>query len=82
MSEIKLKPCPFCGGEAVYVTSSNNSSHCCVGFDFEVKCKECKVGIPGRYEMKFYLGENGELKILADERPKAAERWNRRGKPK
>ena len=35
MSEIKLKPCPFCGGEAEII-SVNALTHC-------VHCKECNL---------------------------------------
>lgn len=41
MSEIKLKPCPFCGRKAVYMTKCNASDHYCVGFNFEVECEDC-----------------------------------------
>lgn len=51
MSEIKLKPCPFCGGKAVYMTKSNTSDHYCVGFNFEVECEDCGMGLPGRYKI-------------------------------
>lgn len=78
MSEIKLKPCPFCGGKAVYMTKSNASDHYCVGFNFEVECEDCGMSLPGRYKIKFSLSENGELNVLNDERPIAAEKWNRR----
>lgn len=37
MSEIKLKPCPFCGGEAVLVIKSHSSSHRDVGFNFFIQ---------------------------------------------
>ena len=39
MSEIKLKPCPFCGGKAVYMTKSNASDHYCVGFILKLSAK-------------------------------------------
>lgn len=78
MSEIKLRPCPFCGGKAVYMTKSNASDHYCAGFNFEVGCEGCGISLPGRYKIRFSLSENGELNILNDERPIAAEKWNRR----
>ena len=78
MSEIKLKPCPFCGGETVYITKSNVSEHHCVGFDFKVGCEDCEMSLPGRYKIRFSLSENGEPNVLTDERPIAAEKWNKR----
>ena len=38
MSEIKLKPCPFCGGEAELGTFSTNSDD-----KFLVECSNCGV---------------------------------------
>lgn len=78
MSEIKLKPCPFCGGKAIYKIISNNSTHHCVGFGFKVECEDCGMNLPGRYDMSFSLTEDGELNVLLDKRPIAAEKWNRR----
>ncbi|MCH5195914.1 MAG: Lar family restriction alleviation protein [Oscillospiraceae bacterium] len=37
MPEIKLKPCPFCGGEAEYVRMSS-------GFQ-KIRCKKCYAQI-------------------------------------
>lgn len=41
MSEIKLKNCPFCGGEAEIISS------CFVGWDKQIICKKC--GASTRY---------------------------------
>lgn len=78
MGEIKLKPCPFCGGKAVYTTTNNVSDHHCVGFDFEVCCEDCEMVLPGRYKIRFSFTENGELNILTDERQIVAGKWNKR----
>ena len=37
----KLKPCPFCGGEADYIPAW--------GF----RCRQCGAGVPGRYSDGF-----------------------------
>lgn len=78
MEEIRLKPCPFCGGKAIYNTTNNVSDHYCVGFDFEVGCEDCGMVLPGRYKLRFTLSEDGEPNILNDERSVAAEKWNKR----
>lgn len=74
----KLKPCPFCGGEAFFVTSKNLSSHHGVGFEFEIKCGGCKVELNKLYRLDFVLSESGEINILNDERSQAVKNWNRR----
>lgn len=42
--DIKLKPCPFCGGEAVIqsVIKNDNLQH------FYVSCSKCEIGMPMR----------------------------------
>ena len=45
MSE-KLKPCPFCGGEAEFHVIANSASHGGASFTFEIVCSECKVSLP------------------------------------
>ena len=42
----KLKPCPFCGGKALFCIKENRTTNCGVGFVFEVECEE------GRRQLK------------------------------
>ena len=79
MSEIKLKPCPFCGGKAEFTTKTNSSSQHDVGFRFVVICTKCHVCAPKTYEWNFRLGSDGEIISSVDEREEAAGDWNRRG---
>ena len=37
----KLKPCPFCGGKAIFQVISNFSNNVYVGFDYTIKCSKC-----------------------------------------
>lgn len=79
MNEIELKPCPFCGGKAMFRTVNNYSTNYCVGVTFEVKCSDCGIRIPKSYNTTFSLKEDtGELNALQDERKTAIEDWNRR----
>lgn len=73
----RLMPCPFCGGEANMITTTNGSTHHDVSFTFEVECSECGTSLPWVHELRVTL-ENGELKITKDERDRAVEEWNRR----
>lgn len=79
MENRELKACPFCGEEPTMTTVGNTSSNYDVGFDFYVKCYGCGISFPRRYEVRMTL-ENGELRITKDERNKAIEEWNKRGK--
>lgn len=62
----KLKPCPFCGGEACFKIISHGSCSRKVSLTFEIACKECKISFPKRYHTEFTLGETGELEAYVD----------------
>ena len=78
IKENSLKPCPFCGGEAEFVTDisgyQNDSRIIC----FHIQCKECEIEYPKRYEIILHLGSHGEILADVDERKNALEAWNRR----
>ena len=59
---IKLKPCPFCNGEAVYEEFARNGKT--YGY---IYCKDCKIGTP-RFNI---LTHKGRFEA-------AEKRWNRR----
>ncbi len=74
----KLNPCPFCGGKAIFNTTSIKSSHYSCGFDFKIECKDCGIKLPSSFTMDFKLTEDGEINILNDLRPQAIRTWNMR----
>lgn len=45
MSKEKLKPCPFCGGEAYTYTATNNENGLKRKY-WLVHCKECELNYP------------------------------------
>lgn len=45
MSE-SLKPCPFCGGKAMFLTIRNKPLHSDVGVMFKIKCMKCGTELP------------------------------------
>ena len=49
MSE-SLKPCPFCGGKAMFLTTTNKSLYSDVGVMFKIKCMKCGTELPKIYE--------------------------------
>ena len=78
MEDIELKPCPFCGGKAVFTPKSNGSSHYDVHFDFTIKCQGCGCELPKQYSLSFTLGDCGQVIPQNDQRKEAIEQWNRR----
>ena len=64
----ELKPCPFCGGEAYFLTSWHvkNTAFDSIG----VECKSCGAQ---PYQIRVYEGTDLEKK-----REAAAKKWNRR----
>ena len=73
-----LKPCPFCGGKAEFLTKSNASSHTDGGFEFVIRCAECKIESSQTHRVHFHLNNDGGIKPTTDQRKKAIEDWNRR----
>ena len=60
----ELLHCPFCGGEAEFITVSNNSKHTGVGFNYIIACSKCNcTPIQKSQELNVFLDKNGELKI-------------------
>lgn len=76
----ELKSCPFCGGKATPypVTTYTSGGDWCVGYDFKIKCVNCGLTLPNRYEIRFRFKDDGEISIEKDDRGKAVEQWNRR----
>lgn len=74
----KLKSCPFCGGEVEFVTDTTGYKAEYRMINFHIRCKDCKIEYPKRYEIGFHLDSHGEIAMDTDERQKALEAWNRR----
>lgn len=70
MSDIKLKPCPFCGGEAEFCRTSIKTSDGWSDGVF-VYCTECRNRTSAVLYNKQEHGECGEYK-------EASEKWNTR----
>ena len=76
---IKLKPCPFCGGNAEFKTDSMNAYDGKLSVKFHIECRDCHSSFPACYEyININLDTNGELDLLADNRQKAIDAWNKR----
>jgi hypothetical protein len=81
---IKLKPCPFCGGEATFVVNTNISSNYCIGFNYYIKCSSCDcTPIKKDAEMHIFLDRDGEVKLTDESivtRKSIIDAWNTRVK--
>lgn len=81
MGMIDLKPCPFCGGTAIFKQTSYGTAERSVRLGFEVACGKCGATEPqGHGEILIKLSETGSLNPWRDCRAKAAVAWNRRAK--
>ena len=65
MSE-SLKPCPFCGGNAMFLTITNKSSHSAVGVMFKIKCMKCGTELPKSYECEMYMDQDGGIRKTSE----------------
>lgn len=78
MSEIKLKPCPSCGGEGIFEAIDIKTYAREITIIFKVKCKKCGVSLPKIYEIKYKMMDTGDMTAETDQALEAAEAWNRR----
>lgn len=79
----KLRPCPFCGGEAKFELSAavkcQTERGNTKGWEFGICCTECSVKTPRtHYKLEVQLNDDGQISVIEDERYKAIEAWNRR----
>lgn len=82
MDEIKLKPCPFCGGLSAMFTRVGDADGArgeTRMWHFGIGCTECNIRLPrSDYKLAVQMGRDGEIHILEDDRQEAADLWNRR----
>ena len=78
MKNFNLRPCPFCGGKAIFKIINTVASASRSGMTFCVQCAKCGARAPSGHvsEISFQLYDDGELKITKDERTYEARRWN------
>ena len=80
MSDIKLKPCPFCGSKAGFIqTAYGTTDHNSASLSFSIRCVKCSATAPNAIgKIAINLLEDGTLNTWHDDREKAADAWNRR----
>jgi Lar family restriction alleviation protein len=73
-----LKPCPFCGGKAVFKHHNiGGAGHILLVADATVECSKCGLVFPKRYSTVVVEGENGELSVRTSLQEAVID-WNRR----
>lgn len=79
-NELKLKPCPFCGGKAAFIVTGNIGRVLSYeyGIEFEVSCDSCGANRRGGYKIRHMFLDNGTSKIVEDDRKQAVKEWNSR----
>lgn len=80
MDEIKLKPCPFCGGDAeILMESRGTNGHDELSVKYRIRCKHCGCsGSIHRFNIVVRLAYGGDAITDNSEKQKAIDAWNTR----
>ena len=77
--EFALKSCPFCGGTAKFFAKTFSQKGVSSGWEFGIYCTKCDVTTPRTdYKVEITFDGSGGIITINDERPLAADTWNRR----
>lgn len=76
----ELKPCPFCGGKAIFKTTGLHTSGDNIGYDFTISCFGCDATLrAARGTAYLKLQHDGSATVTNGKCLEIAEReWNRR----
>ena len=74
----ELKPCPFCGGQAEFVSYTGGYKDNGMLIVFNIRCNKCKAEYPKSYGLRISLGLNGQIETDEDQRKQALSDWNKR----
>lgn len=77
-SNNELKPCPFCCGQAEFVTNTSGYKQDSRIIGFTIKCRKCKTVYPKIYEIRISLNSKGQIETDIDQRKQAVSDWNTR----
>lgn len=78
MADLELKPCPFCGGTAGFVTDSSGYNNDSRLIGFKIKCSKCGLVLPKKFNIQISLGGKGNIVTDLDQRQDAVNSWNNR----
>ena len=76
MADSKLKPCPFCGGEARIMHDDPMGARERIRVFWEVCCTRCLTH--KGYDAEYEITNDGIFIVKEDGRAKAIRAWNRR----
>lgn len=78
----ELKPCPFCGEEAVFFpkrSCPDAAGGLTRRWRFGVGCLACGIALPKTtYSVSVQMKQDGGIEVVEDDRQEAADTWNRR----
>ena len=76
----ELKPCPFCGGKAIFKTTALHTSGDNIGYDFAISCFGCDATLrAARGTAYLKLQPDGSAIVTNGKALEiAAREWNRR----
>lgn len=75
MNAKELKPCPFCGSEAVIKEYGVGNRKNTTFTDYKMGCEKCEIWFRGRTEVGI---ADGKPYMIEDGYTKAIEKWNKR----
>jgi len=75
----KLKPCPFCAGEAGLTKTTRHGNGGCDLFTWRIKCKRC--GIMGPTHDDKAIRDDDGIRLIEDGRKILINKWNKRPNP-
>ena len=76
-NDIRILPCPFCGGEAELIQKTNGYTSGKITNQYIVECEECGIHTK-TYESKIYQLDDGRVCIDKNGAVDAIDVWNRR----
>ena len=75
----KLKPCPFCGGQAEFQITSTGARYATNTLGFRIRCNQCTAHQP-RNEgvVEIGISRDGQIEVKKDDRSRVVKMWNER----
>lgn len=72
----ELKPCPFCGGEAILSKTTRHGNGGCDLFTWDIGCGICGAKVPNCGDVA--IRDDGGIRLTQDGRKSVIAEWNER----